>query len=97
MPYDSNGGAPRPKSEMLTLTGLWAKEGPNGVYYVGALGGARVMLLKNTRKTDDDPEAPDYNLVLAPRTPKPAAGSGASSPNAKPTTNTPARRYPPAR
>lgn len=52
-------------SEMITATGLWEKKSQTGnTYFVGRLGGMRVMVLVNSRRQSDND--PTHNLVFAP-------------------------------
>ena len=49
---------------MINVTGLWLNKDKNGKTYMsGSMGGVRVLVYKNERKSED--KHPDYNLVFA--------------------------------
>lgn len=53
-------------ADMIKVTGLWKKEGKNGVFYSGALGyGAQVLIFANKFKNSE--KDPDLNLFIAPK------------------------------
>ncbi len=59
-----------PDGELLKLCDLWERQrrGNNaGVYLVGALGGAKVLLF---RRHNPDPDGPHWSLFLAERKPR---------------------------
>lgn len=57
---------------MISLSGLWLQKTKDGKQYMaGTLGGARVLIFKNDKKTS--PNQPDYNLFLAENKPNPKA------------------------
>ena len=52
--------------DMIKITGLWKKEGKNGVFYSGSLGyGAQVLIFAN--KFKKEPKDLDLNLYIAPK------------------------------
>jgi hypothetical protein len=54
------------QSELIELCGLWRQRSQSGTdYLAGSLGGARIMIFKNTRKETDN--QPDYRLLIARR------------------------------
>lgn len=55
-----------PKSDLITVCGLWINETKNGdTYLSGTIGNIKIMVFKNQRK--EKPNHPDYNLVIAPK------------------------------
>jgi hypothetical protein len=51
-------------TDLITAAGLWKKTSAKGkTYLVGRMGGVRVLVLENIRRTDKDP---DYSLIFAP-------------------------------
>ncbi|MGE0489760.1 MAG: hypothetical protein AB7S38_11185 [Vulcanimicrobiota bacterium] len=58
----------------VPLCGLWARESKNGTrYYVGRLGGARVLVFANQQKNDDrDPDLQVYLQAAPPQQAPPA-------------------------
>ena len=53
------------KSDLVKISGLWLNKDKNGnTYMSGNMGGARIVILKNTYKEKD--EHPNYNLFVAP-------------------------------
>ncbi len=53
------------QSTMLNVTGLWLNKSKSGVSYMsGSLGNLRVLIFRNTHKTQD--KQPDYQLCFAP-------------------------------
>lgn len=58
------------KGKMITLGGLWKSK--TGTSLSGFLGDAKVVVYKNTKKTD--PKQPDYRLAIAER-PRPEGSS----------------------
>jgi len=50
--------------DLIKAAGLWKKTSAKGKpYLVGRMGGVRVLILGNTKRSDKDP---DYNLVFTP-------------------------------
>jgi len=52
----------------VRLSGLWRNEGKRGSYLSGTLGGGRLYVMKNERKTGE--KDPDFLIYLKPQTPK---------------------------
>jgi len=52
-------------SGLIQLTGLWLNEGKRGKFMSGSLGAARILVFRNTHKTD--PKHPDYLVYIAPK------------------------------
>jgi uncharacterized protein (DUF736 family) len=53
------------ESKMFSATGLWKQQSKNGKTYLsGSLGGVRVLIFPNEKKTADN--QPDYTLCFAP-------------------------------
>ena len=56
------------KSDMIRLGGLWENESAAGtVYLSGTLGGAKLLVFRNSFKEQDGGNAPDWILYVAPR------------------------------
>ncbi len=54
--------------DLIRLTGMWENTNRNGeVYYAGALGGAKLLLLRNKRAEGSDP---GWTLMIAKRSDK---------------------------
>jgi len=65
--------------EMIKVTGLWKKEGKNGVFYSGSLGYcAQVLVFANKFKKGE--KEPDLNLFIAPKAEKEAKEGHADDP-----------------
>ena len=62
------------KGQLIRIGGLWLNESKSGKYMAGSLGGARVLVFRNTKK--QKPNEPDYNLFIAPAQKKDGAGKG---------------------
>jgi hypothetical protein len=60
---------------MIKATGLWVNESKDGktTYFGGSLGGAKVLIYRNTFKKEGSNE-PDYNLYFAEHVKKPNPG-----------------------
>ena len=59
--------------DMIKITGLWKKEGKNGVFYAGSLGyGAQVLVFQNKYKKGEND--PDLQMFIAEKQEKKASG-----------------------
>lgn len=57
--------------DSLNLCGLWKRTNDKGQeYFIGSFLGIKVLIFKNDKKGNE--KAPDYRLVLAPKTEKPS-------------------------
>ena len=52
-------------SDLVSLCGLWKNSSEKGDYLSGTLGGARVVVFKNTYKKE--PKHPDYQMYVSKR------------------------------
>lgn len=53
-------------NDLLRVIGLWENEDRSGeTYLAGTLGGVKVLVMKNKRKTESN--HPDWNLLIAPK------------------------------
>jgi hypothetical protein len=65
--------------DKVSLCRLWKKEGNYGDYFVGRMGGARVLVYQNLRKADDRDHDAEVFVVNAPQ-----GNSSPPAPKAKP-------------
>lgn len=70
--------------DKVSLCRLWRREGRHGEYFVGRMGGARVLIFRNLGKTDDSEHDVEIFVVNA-------TDPAAPAPKQKP----PTRQHPP--
>ena len=62
-------------SELVPITGLWLKEKDGKKYFQGYMGSAKILIFKNTHKTEE--KHPDYQMYITAKD-KQRDGVGAS-------------------